>query len=415
MAYTYVTAVARATRETVQWSTVDLSEVPLNQIIQDYYAVSIQLSNPFTAFNTFLTTDTLMQVMPKDIPAPTLSAWLASLGDSALPTIAEAPTTTTTPVLYSDGWEAGWNAVLTDSNAAPDAVLPAGAMNDLLLTLPGLDMASMSNYILVSVNGYMHLSWGSINGLYVKDGGKTMRNANNNHFGIFNFLPVGSVQQIPITADMLYKPNPQLSYNQAVWVDLGVSLTDQIVLLSIGGYLHVLDGTYVKTGDQSIKILFNRIDFPDRLYQSQAALDISSLPLDKGPSGASSQQYSVASLFSDATIAAYLTLSQSFAIVVDAQDFYVQQHALEAPRLPGRYFGYGLMQFPLFGPLGKLYEYRLSIEDGIYVYGCDPMRSNNYLFRTADWEDQLSIGPNREGSRRWTNGTGYLLEFGSYS
>jgi hypothetical protein len=415
MAYTYVSAMVRATRQSVEWTAANLSQVPLNSIIQDYYEVSIELSNPFDPAPTYLTTATLQQVMPQSIPSPTLAAWLISLGNEALPTIATAPSTTTTPVRYADGWQAGWVAKLTDMYAAPDAPLPDGAKNDLLLTKTGLDMASMSNYVLVSVNGYLHLSGGSLNGLYVKDGGKTMRIANDNHFGIFSFLPIGTVQQIPIKPTMIYKPNSNWSYKDAVWVDLGVSLTNKIVLLSLGGYLHVLDGTYLKTGDQTIKINFNRIAFPERLYQSIGSIDLSSLPLNRGPSGAASEQFSVSSLYSDAVIAAYLCLSQSFAIVVDCQDFYTARHDLEASCVPGRYFGSAALRYPLMGAYGRLYDYRLSQEEDTYVYGCDSMRWDHFLFETMDWQNYLSIGPNREGSRRWSNAKGYLLEFGSYT
>jgi hypothetical protein len=423
MAYTYVSAMVRATRQTVEWTAANLSQVPLNTIIQDYYEVSIELSNPFDPANTYLTTATLQQVMPQAIPSPTLLAWLTSLGNQALPTIATAPSTTTTPVRYADGWQAGWVANLTDMTAAPDAVMPDGAKNDLLLTKSGLDMASMSNYVLVTVNGYLHLSGGSINGLYVKDGGTTMRIANDNHFGIFSFLPVGTVQQIPITADMIYKPNDNWNYSDAVWVDLGVSLTDKILLMSIGGYLHVLDSTYTKTGDQTVKINFNQIAFPERIYQSMKSIDLSSLPINRGPSGASSEQFSISSLFSDEVIAAYLCLSQSFAIVVDCTDFYTQTHDLEASCVPGRYFGNAgssqnpitAMQYPLVGAFGRLYDYRISQEEDTYVYGCDSMYWDHFLFETMDWQNYLSIGPNREGSRRWSNAKGYLLEFGSYT
>jgi hypothetical protein len=404
MAYTYVSAVARATRQTVQWEAVNLSQVPLNTILQDYYEVSIELSNPFDPANTYLTTSTLQQVAPAVIPSPTLTAWLVSLGNSALPTIAQAPQTTTSPVLYADAWQAGFVANLTDINAAPDAQIPPSGMDDLLLTKPGLDMANMSNYILTTVNGHLHLSGGSINGLYVIDGGKSGRIANNNHVGILDFLNVGTVQQIPITADMVYKPNTNWSYSQAVWIDVGVSMTNKI-----------LDDTYVKTGDQSIKIFFNRIDFPQRLYQSMNFIDLSSLPLDRGPSGAASEQFTVASLYSDEVIAAYLTLSQSFVILVDVVDFYTLTHQLEACNVPGRYFGTSLQQFPLVGPCGKLYDYRLSLEEDTYVYGCESMEWAHYLFESMDWLNYLSLGGNRDGHRPWSNGKGYLLEFGTYT
>lgn len=415
MAYTYVSAMVRPNRQTAQWSAVDVSAMSINTLLQTYYEVSIELSNPFDPANTYLTSSTLAQIQPKQIPSPTLVSWLTSLGNKAIPTVANAPATATAPVRYVDGWQGGWVANLTDMNASIQSALPNSAKNDLLLTKGGLDPANLANYMLVTVNGFLHLSGGGMNGIYVKDGGKSLRLANTNRFGIFDFLPVGAVSQIPIQPSMLYKPNANWSYREAVWVNLGVPLEGKIVLLSLGGYLHVLDDTYIKTSNQSIKIHFNRIDFPERLYQSGKVIDLSSLPLEKGPSGEDSEQYSVASITSDDVIAAYLCLSQSFAIVVDCVDFYTTKHPLEASCVPGRYFGSSLQQFPLFGPYGRLYDYRLSVEEDTYVYGCDSMEWSHYLFQTYDWQNYLSIGPNREGARPFSNGKGYLLEFGSYA
>lgn len=415
MAYTYVSAVVRTNRQTAQWSAVDVSHLSINTILQTYYEVSIELSNPFDPANTYLTSTTLAQIQPKQIPSPTLVSWLASLGNKALPTIAEPPATTTSPVNYVDGWQGGWIANLTDMNAAIDSELPPSALNDLILTKGGIDPANMANYVMVTVNGLLHLSGGGLNGIYVKDGGKSLRIANTNRFGILDFLSVGVVSQIPIQPSMLYRPNDTWSYSQAVWIDLGVPLEGKIVLMSIGGYLHVLDDTYIKTTNSSIKVNFNRIAFPERLYQSGKIIDLSSLPLNKGPSGATSEQYSVSSIYSDAVIAAYMCLSQSFAIVVDCEDFYTAKHDLEASCVPGRYFGSTLQQLPLFGPYGRLYDYRLSIEEDTFVYGCDSMEWSHYMFQTYDWENYLSIGPNREGAKPFSNAKGYLLEFGSYA
>ena len=188
MAYTYVSAQVRATRQTVEWTSADLSQVPLNTILQAYYQVSIELANPFDPANTYLTSATLEQIAPPDIPSPTLSAWLVSIGHGAIPTIAQAPLTNTTPVGYADAWQAGYVANLTNMDASPDSDATPSSLNDLLVTKAGLDMSSMSDYLLTTVNGYLHLSGGSVNGLYVKDGGKTGRIANDNHLGIFSFI-----------------------------------------------------------------------------------------------------------------------------------------------------------------------------------------------------------------------------------
>jgi hypothetical protein len=412
MTYQYVSAVTRATRQDADWVATDLSQVQINDILNNYYQVSILLNNQFDPSPDYLTTDLLRSQAPMSIPSPTLAAWLASLGNAALTTSSLAPSTKTVPVRYADAWQAGYSANLSSIARSPSSSVTPSALDDLLLTKPGLDMSSMGNYLLATVNGYLHRCVGSVDGLYVIGGGISNRISGNNHVGLLSFLPVGKVLQIPITPEMIYKPNSTLKYSQSVWVKLPVSMTGKVVLLSIGGYLHVLDGTYVKTGDTTLKINFRMLPFPERIYQSLKSMDLSSLQLETGRSD--SDQFAVASIYSDSVIQAYLSLSQSFAILVDAQDFYVRRQFLETSSMPGRYFGGVGSRFPLMGPLGRLWDYRLSKEEDTYVYGCEPMHDTHYLFQTTDYLNDLSIGPNRVPARPFSNGQGTLLEMGSY-
>jgi hypothetical protein len=125
-------------------------------------------------------------------------------------------------------------------------------------------------------------------------------------------------------------------------------------------------------------------------------------------------QYVLASIYSDEVIGAYLTLSQSFAIVVDAASFYARKHHLERGMVPGRYFSGQPQRFPMMGALGRLWDYRLSQEEDTYVYGSEPIHDAHYLFQTTDYKNQLSIAGSREGALPWSNANAYLLEFGTY-
>lgn len=412
MSYQYVSAVTRARREDVDWIATDLSQTRINDILSQYYQVCLTLSNPVDVGFSYLSTEALQALAPLQMPGPTLTDWLVSLGDAALPTTTTPPALTLAPVGYSDLWQAGYGIQLASRFRNPQTQATASSLDDLLVTKPGLDMASMSQYLLTTVNGYLHRSEGSIDGLYIVDGGKSHRVSGNNQAGILSFLGVGPIKQIPLTQAMLYNPSGLTRFAQSAYVDLGESLAGKTVLLSLGGYLHVLDRTYSKTGDSTIKINTHLLPFPERIYQSRLDLDLSGLPIEEG--AAKTGQYVVESLYSDQVMRAYLTMSQSFAIVVDAPQFYVRKHQLERFVVPGRYFHHAADRFPLMGSMGRMWDYRLSKEEDVFVYGTDPIHETHYQFQTAPYLTQLSINGSRDPSRPWSNGAAFLLEMGTY-
>ncbi len=413
MSYTYVTAVVRTSRTDPTWVTTDLSQTPLNTILSAYYQAVITLTNSFDLTNTYLTSAALATVAPPAMPSPTLTSWLASLGNASLPTTTTPPSTTTIPVGYSDAWQAGFVANLGSVNRSTTTTLTASGMDDVLLTKAGLDMSVMSDYMLTTVNGYLHPTVGSISGLYILGGGISNRICGDNHVGILSFLNIGKITQIPITASMIYKPSGLGNYSQHAYIQLPVSMAGKILLMSIGGYLHALDPVYQKVSDTVIKVNMNRIAFPERVYQSIKAIDLSSLPIETG-TVAGSTQYVTASLKSDAVIQAYLTLPQTFAILVDAPSFYRNTIYLERSCVPGRYFNASAQRFPLMGPMGRIWDYRISQEEDEFVYGCDEMHNEHYDFQTTDWFNKLSIANNRYSARPWSNGKATLLEMGTY-
>jgi hypothetical protein len=413
MAYTYVSALARQGRTDPTWKPVDVGNVPITTIFASYYEISIQLSSPFIDGPVYLTKDLLWQQRPAQIPSSlTINQWLVSIGNQTLTTLSEAPATTPTPVRYSDAWQAGFDIALADIARNPQTQAAAASLPDLRLTKEGLDMVSMSNYLLVTVNGYLHRSVGTVNGLYALGGGLTHQISNENYCGIFSFLNVGKVQQIPITPAMVHKPSLQLMYSQSAYISVPVSLEGKIVLLSLGGYLHCLDGMYTKVSNTTIKINTHRLQLPQRLYESSKRIDLSSLPI--ATSRQTSEQWGTASVYSDAVILNYLTLPQSFLIVVDAPSWYTQTHALERSAIPGRYFGYVKRRLPLIGPLGRLYEYRLSREEDTYVYGCESMQDPQFNFETTLFRNLRSIGPQQYSAMPWRPGLGHLLEMGTF-
>ena len=413
MSYAYVSAKGRLSRDSAEWVDLDLGDVAIGVILETYYQVSIALSNSFTGLTGYLDRDGLLAQGPSTLPqTQTINEWLTALGFQTLLLSADAPSTTPTYVTYSDAFQSGFSANRSNISRHPGTSVSPDYLPDILMTKQGLDLASLSHYALVTVNGYLHRTVGSVDGLYVLNGGRTNDITKDATVGIMSFLPIGKVQQLPILPSMVHKANQQMVYADSAYITSPVSLKGKTLLLSIGGYLHCLDRAYEKVSDTLIRIDTRYLNLPQRLYQSVNYIDLSTLPIDTSAEG--SERWAVSALYSDALILNYLTLPQSFLIVVDSDNWFSQHFDLEGSGVPGMYFSGHNFQYPMVGPYGKLYDYWRKQEDDTTVYSTDSMVRNNYLFETIPFMAQSNIGPEREPSRAWENGDAYLLQMGTF-
>lgn len=412
MAYQLLNILVRDASLSKTWYVLPSNQIQINDLLNRYWDFYLVYLDTVRNLSQCLSRDKLMDVKPKTIPSPYVGDWLTSLGHTALPGINGPIGTMPVSWGYTDAWQGGYHVTLANSQGnTTSPVIPTGNP-DLLLTKEGIDLYQQSTNLLTTVNGFLHLSSGSVDGLYVLKGGLSTLRANMNHAGLISLAAMGGATQIPIRPDMLYQLVEGAPYRNSFYLNPGVSLTGKSVFLSIGGYLHALDNTYSVLGDMTIKVDFRRIPLPERLFDSYPFLDLSSLPLKKGLGNP--EHFTMASIYSDATIKAYLTLPQSFVIVVNTDNVYRVTQELEVPTTPGRFFNQTGERLPLLGPGGRLYDYRQSLEDKTYVYGTESMAERNYLFQTTDNATALSISDGGQGY--WASRPAHpcLLDIGTF-
>ncbi|HWT40126.1 MAG TPA: hypothetical protein VN081_02540 [Dongiaceae bacterium] len=413
MAYSYVSAVARKLNSTDPWAPVDISTLTLQQIYTQFARCIVTLTNTFTPGVTlYLDMTTVQPMYGSSFNGKTFVSWLANLGNSALPTTTAQPSTALAPSLYRDAWAAGYSVITADYTRSPSDTVPELDKHDLLITKDGIDYNFMASHALVTVNGFYHLSgYSGGNGLYVVKGADNWRNANDTQVGIHSFANVASLQLIPITAQMVFKQNGLQQLGNSAYINVGQSFAGKTPLLVIGGYLHALDNGYEVVGDGIIRVKFNEIPLLERVFESRDIIDLTSLNLATTINN--DDQIGIDSLYSDAAITAYLTLSQSFVVLVDTPAMYRRTWKLENAHLPGRYYGYSLKQFPLRIAAGRMEEYIIKQEWGTYVYCANRSVRNNYAFKNIDWMHVTSMDDRRVSSKpvSWT--PGFLLEIGS--
>lgn len=411
MAYLYKNAKVRAKTIDSIWEEVDISAMDINAIFNKYRRVYLILTNSFITGDVFLDLESVRNRIGIYFGTLILTDWLASLGNESLPTTNTLPSLIEKPVLFSDVWRAGYSIRKVDRKRSPDAEIPDGEKNDLLISKSTVDFREWWRFCLVTVNGFFHRVGGSQEGLYVVDGGRTGRLGNNNCVGMYSFKEVGAIETIPILPSMIFKTRPDQLMSNFVNIKLPRPIPNKTVLLVLGGYLHVLDSAYRMISEQSLRIDFNNLSFPERIYDSIKTLNLDPLALEVSPKN--SKQFSVSDLYSEKTILAYLTLPQSFIVVVDTPYMYARKHSVEKTELPGRFIAsIPFKPLPLISRLGRAFDYIPQEEYGRFILATENAEDPSYNFNTTHWRDENSIDPTQESAKPWRFARAELMEFG---
>lgn len=413
MAYQLVAAKARSKGLDATWSDTNIAAMTIGTLFATFSNVWLTLSHNAVSGNLFLELNAVRNLVSSQYHRMTVPQWLAAIGNDSLPTQPVLPELRLRRVRYSDAWRAGYSIKPVDRTRHEDADIPHGEKDDLLLKKEGVDFQNYYRYALVSVNGYFHRTGATATGLQVLDGGRSGRIANNNHVGIHSFLGVAPMDFIPITADMIYKTTTAGRLADRAYIELPYDVENKTLLLVIGGYLHVLDEVYTQIGPRSVRVNFNKIAFPERYFDSLKNINLDSLPLELDEDSPS--HVGVEELFSDAVIKAYLSLPQSFLVVVNTSDFFLRRHEVTNPQLPGRYqVPAGTERLPLFGAWGKVQDYVIMPDWGVNILACPENSRQRYMFRTTHWRENISIDASLYPYRPWDWAPAQLVEMGRF-
>jgi len=413
MSYTLLGATARLKSLDAAWEPVDVSAMTFQEILDTYQNVYLELSHFAYAHSIYLNLKLVRDGFNAAILQMTPQVWLTSIGNLTLPIVEQLPNPRELWVRYEDAFKAGYNVDLINIGRHLDSQLPHDDKNDLWITKSTINFDQMWRYFLVSVNGLIHRSMLGPNGLYVIDGGRTKRLANENICGLMSFREVGKMEMIPITPEMISAPRNNQPLHGGFFLSLPKPVEGKTVLLSVGGYLHLLDDSYSIAGDQLLKINFSRFNHVDRYYQSYKRINLDTLPLTK--SSQNPDQVLTESFFSDQTVRAYMSLPQSFVILLDCQDIYLRRHRLDNTKLPGVYqHEIPAKRLPMFSTYGRLLDHVSYIEDEKVVYNADYATEPNLLYRTMEWRSSLTVDPQCYPARPWWFADAELVEFGRF-
>ena len=368
--YTYVSSWVKPARDNAPYSNVSLSQLRLGSILKGYLDGYIELTNPGLSKNVFLDLQNLRRdKVPIDLTL-TLNGWLASIGSLALSVTVDRPEYSTTRVLSRDAVLADFKVELCEPNKPPEGDASVGNKTNLYVSNPFARGATLQRRVLTTVNGFLHRNYPYRNGVQVTDGGRSMLHAGSNNVGLLSFEHVGDIKQIPIKPEMLNKYTPATPFNNTVMIDLDVNLTNRSIILSLGGYMFVSPSFVNVVSDESglIEVQLSHIDIPLKLLQSFEYMDLSEVGLvEIDKDNRDFGRIRKSDVVSDIAVKKWLTMSQSFVVVVDTPLLTVEKIPTQKTGIYGCYETHTNPYLPLIDNYGRLQEYWVKQQNDAWV------------------------------------------------
>ena len=407
--YTLISAIGEPRGGDSRWAAVEIGNMPLATIFSTYSNVFAVLSNNFLDHNVSLSLADIREA--HGASSATFNDFLAGLGNSALPTSDAIPELNTRYAKYADAFHAGYKVTPVHPTAAPDAELPPSERTWLRLTRRDTDYVLFKKSVLVVINGFIHQTDGDVNGVYVKEGNNSATLSRRAEIGLISFRELGQLTQVPITEEMLYKQKPEQRMRDRTFVNLGQDLTNKTVMLVLGGYLHLLDAkTFYRVGEQTVAIDFGNLPFYERYLESREVIDLSSLPIEK--TNRNDSQVGVENFLSDEVITAYMTLSQSFFVILDNPFVFSSRLAVHEAHMPGMFISYQRPDYPMVAGYGRTMNYWYTYEDQQYSLTVTDSFKPNRVFNTVNAKAQQSIADSRLPNDPVRHSMGYFLLIG---
>ncbi len=408
--YQLVSAIVKPLGGDGRWSEIDIGPLPMSTLFALYKSVIATLSNSLLDHHVSFDIEPLRSVWGAS--SMTFSNFLIANGNLTLTTTDELLVIQTRYAHFADAFHARYAITPMHPTAAPTATVPEEEKTWLWMTRPNTDYAAFYKNCLVNVNGMYHLTDHDPNGIYVIDGMKSVRLSGRNQCSILNFENIGELTFIPITPEMVYKQKPEQVLRHNCYIDTGVDLIDKTVFLVLGGYLHLTDPkTFYRVGNAEFAIDFMNFPLLERYYESFNLIDLSPLGLDS--TTANPTQVSIDDLYSDAVLTKYLTLSQSFFIVVDNTDVFTEVQPLRQMATPNTYISTVDPIYPLLIGSGRHEPFAYRKEWGQYAVTVRNGQKGSKLFNTIKTMDTHSVSDSNEPFLGYRNSHAAFLKIGT--
>lgn len=311
----------------------------------------------------------------------------------------------TNRVNSADAHVANIDIDLTKMGSHPENKWTRKEKRDLLIKKDGVPNRYLFENTLISINGHLHRTSLSRHGVYVIDGAYGLHNANIADMSIISFKDVGGVSTVNVDSNMIL-PVDGIEPYQNTYLDVGVSLKDKTVGLSLAGRLYILDGICDVTDDNVVRIKMELIPHVQNYFESMEVIDHSNYPFTEYQYDPNRRKVSEI-IQSNDWIMHLLDQPTSFLVVINNPNIVRRDMRLESAKLASTYYAHQNPVGFILGMRNLAVNYVTYHEDGVWVIKCSDDRLPAYKFETIDWESKdsisntkLSIRPYREATMR---------------
>lgn len=389
----------------------DISTYPVKDLIDEFKEIYFIVYNPYKhREETLKLTDVYKRFENQTL---NFTDWLNTLGNQSLPTLPGIVKLKRVKAYRKDLVKADYKMMPVTPLGPIDEEAHIDLKTHLHLSKKNINPRDFHQYCLVSVCGYYHFVEVSDTGIWVNDGMRTMSHAKFNHASVISFKELGTIQTIPITKDMIIKQGDHTLFDKTyLKLPSKYTLDNKVIMLSLGGYLHILDWlTFRRTSDSLIRVDFKNINYEKRIMESADYLNLTHYL--EIPNGQDLRHYSLEDLRKDETLIKYLTMPQSFIIILDRDEVDLDIKPLETLPAPGRYISYTKPEDIMMTGHGKATEYWDVYHDGQYVVNTHLSPYHHRQFTKTNMEDITTLDDKRIIGKRTEYSDAYLLEISS--
>lgn len=362
--YSLKTAFVRPRSLPTSWVEADVSALSIAQISETYQRGWLQLTHSILP-GEYLLDLTDLYARSED-PTQTVGAFLIANDNRSLPTVAGTGAVKTRRSHYHDLYRTD----LTIGALSEDTMTQEPKFEDnnwLTLASKTIEPKTIYENYLVSVNGLLHRTDYDTNVLYVEDATNSPQVFQDRGVGLHHMGSIGKLSIYPITADMIDHREDISLYEFTTLKLPAVDLSKYTVAISIGGFLHLADPKVVsRFGQDRLQINWPGIPLVQRIMDTRLRLNLERLELVKAMDN--ERLLEIEDVRSDKTLINYLTLSQSFLILIENPDVSVRV----TPATKGPYYNQYLSTVPcnlsLISERGYFLEYWGIEELGNWSY-----------------------------------------------
>ena len=407
--YKFISSLCLGNTVGAQWETPDLTNVLLNSVLLEYKKFYLTLSHPALPTPVFVDMNPLRTSVSGF--TGTVSQWLTSLGDTSLPTVSVLPDRRIKYAKFANAIQSGYHLELALAGLNYHPNYPNISKSDIRVTRQhfSTQMGLLDSHCLVTVNGFIHQCLGNETEAFILDGATTARMGNDNHVGIYSFLDIGKLTKIKLDPLTIVPMEAHSTLMEKIRFTVNTDLTNKSFFLVLGGYLVLpQENVFFQTAPNTFSLDLNQIPFVERLLESFTLINLSSLGLI--PPSQSVESIDLDQACSDDTIRKYMTLSQSFFVVVDTEELTIDRKVIQRAAFPGQFICYDEPVYPVIGGHGKFFEFWKQQEQGKWVVNTRDTYYRRFIYTEGPTIRTKYASGALDTTRTYDHSQAYMLE-----